>query len=136
MFGWQWLTRLLPTMPRPNPRERAGQAGDRGESTAVTEAIMTTGALELGKHTGRRKSSGPREASGRLSRSLRDELGGYPPAAVKRLADAAIWNKMDLEWGTPIGQLFLAGKLDEFQVCINEATNPPVTLEDVKDCLR
>lgn len=51
-----------------------------------------------------------REPSGRPSRT--EELREHAPTSIKRLRDAAIAGMADPEWGTALGQLFLAQKID------------------------
>lgn len=57
-----------------------------------------------------------REPSGRLSRSVEEAIGAVPPAAIKRLRDAALRGMADEVWGTELGRLHLAGKIDHFEL--------------------
>ncbi len=53
-----------------------------------------------------------REPSGRLSRATRDGIGAVSPAEAHRLRAAALAGMRDPEWGTEVGRLFLADKID------------------------
>lgn len=52
-----------------------------------------------------------REPSGRVSRATADDIDAVSPTAAKRLRDAAARGASDMEWGTEIGRLFLAGEI-------------------------
>lgn len=56
-----------------------------------------------------------REPSGRLSRSLLQEIDALAPSAAKRLRDEAARRVGGEEYGTVIGHMFLAGELDEYR---------------------
>jgi hypothetical protein len=97
-------------------RARPGGAGRRG----IVKCIQGTGTIgSVGKLVGKRNNRPPRlvvirEPSGRLSRSGRGgEEPDFSPAAVRRLRDAALAKMTDQRWGSSLGQLYLAGKLDE-----------------------
>jgi hypothetical protein len=62
-------------------------------------------------NAGRPRLDGAREPSGRPSRSER----GFAPMEIRRLVSAAIAGMRDPQWGTPLGWMFLSGKIDEKQ---------------------
>jgi hypothetical protein len=62
---------------------------------------------------GRKRQDGPREKNGRLSRQILREIDGYAPAAVARFVEATLAGYQSREYGTPLGRLFLAGKISE-----------------------
>lgn len=53
-----------------------------------------------------------REPTGRLSRASQSAVDAVSPSEAKRLMDAAIAGMRGPEWGTEIGRLYLAGKID------------------------
>jgi hypothetical protein len=53
-----------------------------------------------------------REPSGRRSRAVARSAPEYAPTEVKRLRDAALAGMQSPEWGSELGRLLLAGKLE------------------------
>lgn len=56
-----------------------------------------------------------REPSGRLSRASAAAVDAVSPAEAKRLMVAALAGVQAQEWGTEIGRLFLAAKVDQYE---------------------
>ena len=59
---------------------------------------------------GRKRKPGRRYASGDLVREVET-----PPAAIRRLRDAALAGMQDARWGAEIGRLYLAGRVTSEQ---------------------
>lgn len=59
---------------------------------------------------GRKRKQGRRYASGDLVREVET-----PPAAIRRLRDAALAGMQDARWGAEIGRLYLAGRITSEQ---------------------
>jgi hypothetical protein len=53
-----------------------------------------------------------REPSGRRSRAITRSAPEFAPTEVKRLRDAALAGMQNPEWGSELGRLLLAGKLE------------------------
>lgn len=64
---------------------------------------------------GRKRQSGPREPAGRLARSAAAPETSYAPSAIKRLTECAIRGVADAAYGTPLGRLYLEGRLSAAQ---------------------
>jgi hypothetical protein len=71
------------------------------------------GAIMTGRKFRKTKLVLIREPNGRAQRSGDEKE--FPPAAVKRLRDAAMSGMADPEWGSAAGRLFLAGKISTVQ---------------------
>lgn len=52
-----------------------------------------------------------REPNGRLSRASREAIDPTPPAAIRRLRDAALSGMAAPEWGTELGLMYLRGEI-------------------------
>lgn len=65
----------------------------------------------LSKRPGRKRMAGSRTPSGQLSRKVVDELDGRAPGAVMRFVRDSLRGYADPVYGTPLGRLFLDGKL-------------------------
>jgi hypothetical protein len=64
---------------------------------------------------GRKRQAGPREPGGRPARSAAEPDSTYSPSAIKRLTDCAISGIADAAYGTPLGRLYLEGRLSAAQ---------------------
>lgn len=64
---------------------------------------------------GRKRQAGPREPAGRPARVAAEPDKDYAPAAIKRLTECAIRGMADAAYGTPLGRLYLDGRLSEAQ---------------------
>lgn len=64
---------------------------------------------------GRKRAAGERTPSGQLSRKILDEIGAQSPTAVMRFVQSALRNCGEAAYGTPLGRLFLDGKLDAIE---------------------
>jgi hypothetical protein len=64
---------------------------------------------------GRKRQAGQREPCGRLARSTAEPEESYAPSAIKRLTDCAIRGVADAAYGTPLGRLYLDGRLSAAQ---------------------
>lgn len=60
---------------------------------------------------GRKRKSVIREPNGRISRMVMRDIDARPPAAVKRLFDAAVRGFADPVYGSVLGQLYAQDKL-------------------------
>jgi hypothetical protein len=75
------------------------------------EAIMSEPSAAISKRSGRKRLPGSRTPSGQLSRGLVDEIGGHHPASVIRLVNESLRGYAEPVYGTPLGRLFLEGKI-------------------------
>lgn len=71
-----------------------------------TSAVATT----IRNRKGRKRREGKRYASGDLVREI-----ATPPAAIRRLRDAALAGMQDARWGTELGRLYLNDRLTSEQ---------------------
>jgi hypothetical protein len=63
------------------------------------------------KRAGRKRTARLRAPCGRLSRTLREDIGAATPTAIVRLVRESLRGCADELFGSPIGRLFLDGKL-------------------------
>ena len=72
---------------------------------------MSNASAAISKRPGRKRLAGSRTPSGQLSRSVMDAIGGHHPASIMRLVHDSLRGYAEPVYGTPLGRLFLEGKL-------------------------
>jgi hypothetical protein len=65
----------------------------------------------VSRRAGRKRADGLRTLSGQLSRRVDEEIDARHPAAVMRLVRDSLRGYADPAYGSPLGRLFLDGKL-------------------------
>ena len=78
---------------------------------AATHGAIMSKLSTKAKRAGRKRSAGERAPSGQLSRKLVDEIEGRAPSCVMRLVRDSLRGYAEPVYGTPLGRLFLDGKL-------------------------